>query len=374
MKRWLAAASLALLACADRSDVTFSLESETCGACHAEHYAMWRTSPLATGGSSPVFQALLPEVEDAWGPVARERCVSCHEPGHAPDGGVGCVSCHAAVGNEATADAHLVVDAGLPFAGPFRDALPATPHGSRPGGFLASSELCGTCHEVTGPGLFVEPTHTEFLASRFAARGEGCAACHMTDLPPAPVVAGGPIRPRRDHRFVGLDPPWAASPEEAAQAAERSRALLERALDLEITPRDGGWEVAVTNVGAGHDVPTGVAMLWAMWVELVAADATGSVVWRSGERESDSLLRLADQPLGTHGPVALPTEATDVVRHRLAAGERRAVFIEGVPRAVTLEAVLWARAVRVSLLEALGLQDLAPAVPLHEVGRVRAGP
>lgn len=44
-------------------------------------------------------------------------------------------------------------------------------------GLLRSASLCGTCHEVTGPGVFQEPTTTEFRAA--SQDDAACASCHF---------------------------------------------------------------------------------------------------------------------------------------------------------------------------------------------------
>ena len=108
--------------------------------------------------------------------------------------------------------------------------------------------------------------------------GIGCADCHMLELDPGPIASGATrVRDRRAHTFTGLDPPWGASAEVAQQSADRTRALLDRALVIEVVPAGGGDEldISVTNECFAHRVPTGVAMLRDMWVDVYVTSGVG---------------------------------------------------------------------------------------------------
>jgi len=331
-------------------------DSASCGTCHETHHDQWSTSPHAGAARSPILAAMLPDVEAQWGPVARETCEGCHSPGHAPgDDGIGCVSCHAATGNHAERDGELAVDLSRPLAGPLADPEPSVAHRTRGGAFLASPSLCGTCHELTGPNLVREPTLTEYRASPAAAEGRTCADCHLPDDGARPL-SNDSATPREasSHRFVGFDPPWGAPPDVAADAAERTRALLAEALTLQVEPAEGGLTVTVANVGAGHSVPTGATFLRDLWVDVEPLD--GPVRAR--------VIELGDQPMHGAMPVALLTRADRVEAGSLAAGDARSVFVpvDGASRVV-----LRGRAVRDSVLEALERTDLRAQIPTHTI-------
>ena len=220
--RWALAATAFLTACA----APVPPSSEDCAGCHVNQYEQWRSSHHASSGVEPAFLALLPRVEAAQGTLARARCETCHSPGLGDAHGIGCPSCHLATGNRGTQNGALVVD----LDGPVATAHDVkAPHPTRQGGFLRASELCGTCHEVHGPGALDEPTFTEFQATNPPAEVT-CAGCHLVD-----------------HRMVGL-----------------SEATLAQALELRWTSR----EVTVRNVGARHRVPTGMTALRQVWVEV----------------------------------------------------------------------------------------------------------
>ncbi len=330
-------------------------DSASCGTCHQDHYDEWAGSPHAGATRSPLLQAMLPDVEEQWGLAARQACEGCHRPAHSPgDDGIGCVSCHAATGNTAERDGNLVVRLERGIGGPLGGTESTPAHETRASSFLGSPSLCGTCHELTGPNLAQEPTLTEYRASPAASAGLTCADCHLP---------GGADRPWTDssetpravtsHRFVGFDPPYGASPQEAAAAAERTRALLAAALELRVEPVDGGAEVIVTNVGAGHNVPTGATFLRDLWVDV---DVDGELQRR--------VIVLGDQPMLGETPVALLTEADHVVGGSLPPGEERRVFIAADG---TVEAFLRGRAVRDDVLTALRIEDLAGEIPTHEI-------
>ena len=336
-------------------------DAESCGSCHEDHYAQWSQSPHGTSASSPILEAMLPRVEEAWGLAAHDRCVGCHQPRHSEhDESIGCVSCHAAVGNHAESDGELAIALDRPLAGPFEHPEPTVAHASRTSSFLGAPELCGTCHELTGPRLAVEPTLTEYRASRFAEIDRTCADCHMPDdAERALSNDSSTVRQTSSHRFVGFDPPWDASADEAALAAVRTRQLLDDALDLDVTPTEDGYAIVVSNVGAGHTVPTGASALRDLWVdvEVDGALAHGRVV------------ELGDIPMREETAVALLVDADRVEPNGIAAGESvRATIVEPAD-AVTVR--LLGRAIRGDVLDALALGELRAQVPTHLIAEVR---
>jgi hypothetical protein len=364
----LAAFLLFILGCGSSSPgVQGSTTSDACGSCHTSEYTAWKTSPLATSGTSPVFSALSARAGEAWGSEAKARCVSCHEPGYGGDPGIGCVACHSATGNLANRDGLLVVDTTRPISGPFTNPVPTPAHGSEAYGFLESPDLCGTCHQVTGPNLFREPTLSEFESSPAASGGATCATCHMPALASAPVAVGSSVsRARASHAFVGVDPPWGASPDVASAAAEATLALFRSGLVLTVGRSGDGLSVTLTN-SAGHAVPTGVAFVRSVWVDVAFANA------ESKTASVHSVLTLGAQPTHDGAPVALVTEADAVSDHVLEPGASRTVEVAppaALAPPVSAVVTLRARAVREEVLDALGLAALGAEVPTHEVAVV----
>lgn len=343
-----------LVGCASHSAIDMPTSAAACSVCHADHGREFAASPHARSPRSPVFEALLPRVEASWGATARARCVGCHAPAHGDDGTVTCVSCHAAVGDRGAHDARLVVDLGAPILGSF--ATDAAPHATRTSGLLGASELCATCHEVSGPNLFVEHTGAEHASAVEATAAPECAHCHLPSAGTGPVAPGGPDRTRHDHRFVGLDPAWEGTSEEQAAALEASRALLASALELRFA--EGALELE--NVGAAHAVPTGVAFLRDVWVDLELTHADGCSETRA------RAIELGDRPMRAEQPVALPTDADRIEARHLLPFEVRRVALDA--DVVHAHAVLRFRGIRADALEALHIDPaLAPSVDVASV-------
>jgi len=340
--RFVLIAAVALSGCAEESAaLPFGTDAESCGMCHEAERDAWSASAHATSGTSPVFEALLDEVGRTWGDVAVDSCIGCHQPGHGGDVGIGCVSCHAATGNTGERDGRLRVDLEIPLAGP-SGAGSNGAHATRQTGFLTSASLCGTCHEVTGPSLLEEPTLSEYRESEFAATGTTCATCHM---------------PAGEHRFVGIDPAWDGDHEARQRAIDDARTLMAEAVALDVT-RDGDEAViTVTNVGAGHAVPTGAAFLRDLWIDVSFGD----------HAEDERVLSLGAEATSVGEPVALITDADAITPRGLAAGETRVVRVSIPEGTTTVVATLRLRAIRWEVLNALGLESRREEVPTIDV-------
>jgi hypothetical protein len=350
--------------------ITGDTGSAACGTCHTTQFAAWSGSRLASSGTSPVFLALESRVREAWGAEAASECLGCHQPSFATDHAIGCVACHSATGNLATRDGLLVVDTTQPVTGPFSDPLPTPAHGSRTYDFLESPDLCGTCHQLTGPKLFHETTLTEFESSPQAASGATCRECHLPPVASGPIATGASAaRPRVDHSFAGIDPAWGASASAAAASRARTLSLLRSALTLTAVASDGGYDVTLTN-HAAHAVPTGIAFLRGIWVDATLTGADGARTTLS------SLIELGAQPTASGAPVPLVTMADSVVDQALPAGSSKTFHVDAVSTlAEPVRAVftLRARAIRAEVLDALGLDGLdasASEVPTHDVATV----
>jgi len=331
--------------------------AEACAPCHLEYAEELSRSAHGRSAESPLLAALLPEVETAWGVGARARCEGCHVRSEVVDAVVSCALCHHAVGNRG-GDGSVVIDPSLPVATAREET--SAPHDVRQTDLLRAATLCGSCHELTGPELFVEPTLSEHEASDMAQAGLTCADCHLPER-----EADGLSEPGHRHDFVGMDPPWGAPPAEAAGAAEDTLALLRAGLRLSLREDAGELVVTLENVGASHSVPTGATWLREIWVELELERADGIEMTR--------VISLGGELTLGGEPVTLITEADSVQEHALASGELREVRVDarGVRSAT---ARLRARAVRPELLDALDLTSRIDEVPTHEVASQRYEP
>lgn len=332
--------------------------SEACGQCHVTEYAAWAESPHGQSSASPVFRALVSEVRQSWGEAAADRCEGCHAPGHDGSDRVGCVSCHMATGNRATRDGLLVVALEGAIASPHRPSPTAPPpHPTRPGTFLSSSTLCGTCHEVTGPEHFIEHTYSEFLASPENAAGQTCQTCHMPrdDMD------------RASHRLASVTPAFGATPTTLARRRDDARQLLASGLALALSPTDQGIALSLTNVAGGHHIPTGATLIRELWVEVHPTPRSSD----PGPNPPPTLtaLTLGARMTADTFEVPLPTEADQIHIDSLAPGETRTVTL---PPSLTppLTATLYLRPVRADLALALGLDPDHPELAPLQIARV----
>lgn len=234
--------------------------SETCAACHVDIHRMWRVSAHARALEDPVFQQAHRETRDARGADAARVCLTCHAPLAALDpelekrvtwDGVGCDVCHSLVAVDVTrAPPKLSFDFGSVKRGPIKDAA-STGHRVAYSELHTGALACAGCHEwINAEGTPIMSTFSEWKASRAAAEGRSCQACHMG-------------RTRADV----VDPRIYRSPESEVNLHEipggHSLSQLHQALTLGIgTPRRAGrdvaFEIRLANRGAGHAVPTGM--------------------------------------------------------------------------------------------------------------------
>ena len=219
--------------------------------------------------------------------------------------------------------------------GPFTD--PAAPHPFLASPFHRSSELCGTCHDVSNPAfdrvagadyapgpldqkadsvmshllMPLERTYSEWKNSAFPAgvyapdfagnKSDGivasCQDCHLRDVsgtgcndPAAPLRADLPL-----HDMMGGNA-WMPSvvaalyPGETdaaalADGAARAVSMLQKAALVDVAVVHEGdssrADVTVTN-RTGHKLPTGYPEGRRMWLHVVARDEGGTVVYESG--------------------------------------------------------------------------------------------
>lgn len=313
----------------------------------------WQGTLMANAARDPVFWAAvgLAAQDD---PTHTEACIRCHSPKAFFEGrknathpsqfefddfdGVGCDTCHRMdglggpqIGNaQFHLDDTVLADQKHPVKrGPWNYTDFATKrleHGwSDKSSFLASSESCGSCHNVTtprpwvdaqgtviGPGFPEQRTYTEWKQSAFAQAGtpefRSCQDCHMQAVD---NVAGSRVMDRegmthakggRRHQFAGVNVPMLQFLNEklgdngsrrvssklfddAIKANQNQLANAAR-LSMQAPPRVdlrqglGPVQLRVENL-SGHKLPTGYSEGRVMWVEFTAR-YRGQVVYQSG--------------------------------------------------------------------------------------------
>jgi cytochrome c553 len=307
-------------------------------------------------------------------PAVGDLCLRCHTPGGWQEGrsfdttgamltdkdlhGVQCDYCHRMVdplyveGVSPAKDAEVLGNLDLPpleaangqfvtdpdpiMRGPYADA--EANHQFLDSNFHRTSQLCGTCHDVSNPAFVyggapgkydvqaldtphpdgdrrnmvpVERTFSEWEASEYASTGvyqpqfagdkldgivSTCQDCHMRDV--TGVGSNVPSSPSRSdlglHDLTGgntflpdILPIWFPELDTAALQDGKLRAIamltLAATMDLTITPVDGRPAVTVrlTNE-TGHKLPSGYPEGRRMWLNIKAYDASDVMVYKSG--------------------------------------------------------------------------------------------
>jgi hypothetical protein len=281
---------------------------EFCGGCHIETYAQWKGSMHSNSWTDPVYRAALNLMSKVSNGKVDKFCMGCHTPigvvtGEASpsgkgmsavsDHGVQCEVCHNVSATSGIGNGSYVLTPklnGRPLKfGPFKDAVSPI-HDTAYSKLHTQSEFCADCHNVTHPfnRLPIERTYTEWRDSTYAGEGVQCQDCHMK-----PVRGRAtPISKERErlytHYFVGgnaLVPRMLGSEKHAKLAEEmlRSAATVKITSPATFGPgRPNQVKVRVTNVGAGHKLPTGFPEGREMWLDFRIVDARGKPVYRLG--------------------------------------------------------------------------------------------
>ena len=383
--------------------------SVTCVTCHGnydpvvEPWHTWRGSMMGQAMRDPLFLATMVVAEqDA--PAVGDLCLRCHTPGGWQEGrstdtsggmltakdrqSVQCDFCHRQVdpiyqpGISPVEDAPILNDLEtIPLThangqfvtdpdpirrGPYADAEASHQFLESP--FHRSSDLCGTCHDVSNPAFVqgdnpaeyvphdfdsphpdgdlrnmfpVERTYSEWSMSEYAATGvyapqfagnkpdgivSTCQDCHMKDVSGAGASEpGSPIRtdlPLHDltggNYFIGdiLGDfyPNEVDAGELQDGKQRALHMLSLAASLAVATGQASGQptltVTVTNESA-HKLPSGYPEGRRMWLNITAYDVLGDVVYESG---------AYDQTTGelTHDPDAKIYEIKPGISTRLA--------------------------------------------------------
>jgi hypothetical protein len=195
-----------------------------CASCHSEI-----AREAAEGWHSKAYTD--PEVLDLTDNFRDESCISCHAPmpifatgigervhsrNERRETGVDCISCHL------DGEGRVVGTRGLAHA----DCQPVVDER------LKTASFCAGCHNQHW-------TVDEFMESRWSET-HTCNSCHMPRVD-RPIADGGPVRQGvATHVFPG----------------SHDLDTLRAAASLEALVEEGELVVRVTNVGAGHKIPT----------------------------------------------------------------------------------------------------------------------
>jgi len=309
---------------------------DICGGCHGEIYTQWKGSMHSHAYVDQVFQALWKMGSQETRGFTDKLCAGCHtaigtvtEEIVIKDGefqvsdiarkGVQCDLCHSIVKSTSLEtpthepqNASLILEPGNVKRGPYKDSNSPF-HETAYSELHTKSEFCANCHHVFHPvtNFHIERTYDEWKYSLYAQKGIQCQDCHMVPLAqsietartltkqnnPGKACITGPERDQvYTHEFVGgnftvtslLDSP---------RHAEIARKRLQSAAELTLIPPESlerntiaKIAVKVTNVGAGHNLPTSLTEVRQMWIELLVTDAAATIIYHSGALDKEGTI------------------------------------------------------------------------------------
>jgi len=243
-----------------------------CGKCHKAIYAEWKASYHGRAMVDTLFRELSAEVN-------KEECIRCHAPVNLRASGfetpiarsdrredaISCLSCHNADGRMAG-----------PHAGMQGACRPIQDDAQRD-----VVKMCFVCHNQhdTGNEWLRGPYAPEALEPR-QREAKTCLDCHMPTVK-RPLVQGGPVRTVRRHTWFG--------------GHNLNQLKLAAKLDVAVEKRpEGGhrFRVFVTNVGAGHSIPSD-ARHRSFDTYILLRDAKGGLILDPTDPQQQSRAHLA---------------------------------------------------------------------------------
>jgi hypothetical protein len=285
-------------------------EAADCGECHVDQYRDWKGSAHSRAHHDGIYRAFAELAREEGGEDLYRFCSSCHAPlavatkqeGWLKDEGVTCDVCHnvSAIRNlhdGGGKNCSIVLEEDDFRYGPLDDPVENPAHESKGSAIHRKAELCSACHTLIHPhnGLVIENTYSEWKKSEYAKAGIQCQDCHMRTVEQALEVARTmkpakvPGRTTEDdkrpdvkaHLFVGANTNGEIVGL-GSRHVEQARARLRGAARLDLELGDGKIVVSVTNISAGHAIPTSITELRQVWIDLSVTDASGKEVFRSG--------------------------------------------------------------------------------------------
>lgn len=290
--------------------------AQTCAGCHPNHVAQWSASMHAYAAVDPVFIEMQKRGQEETGGKLDQFCVQCHSPVVSKLGltpplyenealpplgleGVTCMGCHTIASVEAHRNAEVTYDPRAGMRGPISDPIESSAHTSLFDPKFLSGDLCGACHNVVNArGVVIENTHGEWEDSPAAAQNQQCQDCHMP-VYRGQAAVGGPERDVHRHDFVGVDVALIDDFPNKAEQFAMVEALLQSAARMEVEVPDrataGAYfpiTVRVTNLTAGHNLPSGATADRQLWIAVTLTDlGSGTVLYRTGDLDANGDLR-----------------------------------------------------------------------------------
>lgn len=357
--------------------------SEGCG-CHAALLGQWQPSMHAQALTDPIYLLKLKEGDEATGGTVTPFCIQCHSPIGSMSGevselgeveaagvvaeGVTCTFCHHTTGTDTPiGNASQQVSPEDVRLAQLKD--PQAPHAAAYSQFHETAEFCGACHNVNHPtnGTHLEATYTEWSESPYAAEGIVCQDCHMTPGPgvvkPNPGKAAS-MGPDREHIYTMTFAGGNVGLGDAALAEANLKAAA--TLDLEAPEVQESGDVAImttiTNVGAGHYLPTGLTEVRQMWLEVTATDDIGAELLNE-RRDFGTVLKGADGSYPVEMWDAVGIQSDDRIAPKESTTNEYAFPM--ATGAVTVKATLYYRSCPEEMAEKAGVE--IPTTTMAEV-------
>lgn len=334
-------------------------EPQACGKCHQRQMKGWQGSMHSLAFKDPVLQAEWALAYKATEGKALNDCGGCHTPIGIVTGtvrfdpslgmhggftapkqaahGVSCDVCHSVSASTARrttmgqpGNASIELNPGETKYGPFKDSQSGY-HDTEYSELHTKAEICGSCHNIfhVDNQFPIEHTYDEWKASPYAQAGIPCQDCHMVPVEVAIQVADHMLPARdvpnhglgglaakgakkeralvHDHGFVGGNAVIAAAlgipgaEEHKAEAIKRLQSVAD--MDMEVRKGKGGAQelrIKVTNLRAGHHLPTSLTFIRRIWLDVSIIDDQGRVLLRSGELDSHNRVDEDTVIFGNH--------------------------------------------------------------------------
>lgn len=317
--------------------------SAACKSCHPEIFDQWANSNhRLMGGSNPYYSVLEDLAAKEEGEGIRFWCMGCHSPGvltaggrqtskvshmfdkngqalvermnkgvKEPEEGTSCLFCHRITKLEEVRGnggytlnlrdrPQYLFEERKGALGAVHEAMinskPKRHADSYSKKIYRSSKYCMSCHDEFAPGSGVKivDTYGEWERSPYN-HGTGnpktkeCIDCHMNPSPsdldkkiPGRSTVGGTLKKSiKTHHFAGSN--HFLSGLRSAEHAKMTLDLLKSSAKMQLIFSPKALIVRVTNVGAGHHLPTGVSDFRELWLEVTLKDAAGKIILSSGK-------------------------------------------------------------------------------------------
>ncbi|MBL7115981.1 MAG: hypothetical protein ISS35_09470 [Kiritimatiellae bacterium] len=305
-------------------------ESEECATCHEELHKQWLGSGHSIAHTDKIYSAFAELARKEGGETLYVFCSACHIPtavaagevsGHEKkktthlfDEGVSCEACHRAcdikpVHHGAGANGSIILDDSDTRYGGIKDPEKSDYHASAYSERHTQATFCSACHTLTHPfnGTIIENSFEEWKNGPYASAGIQCQDCHMRTVAQAKQVARTMTRIRvpgkvtedskkrpdsHSHMFVGAGTSTTVGFGEnhTKAARERLRSAAAIALNLPKQASAGkelSMQVQITNIGAGHAIPSSITELREVWTEVIVTDQANNTLYHRGAIRED---------------------------------------------------------------------------------------